>query len=163
MHIASTPRGIEIWKFAFAVVLTAYGASSSAMCSIPTSVLFVEVVVNACEVRAGLGHSSGALVTAQVRAETTMPIHAGEWRRYGLDPEEWHIARHDAAPTREYFYFSQDPEICEQLVANAPLVLEQSNPCCDTFPVTHPACMDGRKVLGPLPEQMGSLGEPGGA
>ena len=161
--IASKHTNLNV---ALAIAAMAYTTSSGAMCSLLESVQFVEVVVNACEVEDSfegtpLGHNRGALVTAQVRAETSVPVHPGGYQRYGLDPDEWHIVRSDGASTREYFYLSEDPDICERLIGDTPLLLQQSEPCCDTGP-THPVCIRGRKVLSPLPEQVRSLEQSGG-
>jgi len=110
-----------------------------------TSLKIVEVVINTCAPAEGqTGNSAGALVTGLVYGEAQVRRRQTAWQ----------LERLDIPQTREYFFFSDDGKLCQQLTSKAPLTMEEWEPCCDVVIVgepAHPSC--SRKVLRNMTQQ----------
>ncbi len=107
-------------------------------------VYLVELVVNACNSISGTQNDErGAIVDVDVLAQIDLQSLRGD-----LYLDNVRIERYEPPGKREYFYQSDDPNICGLLSSRGKVVLREFSPCCDVMPISEIVC--GRQWLGEI-------------
>ncbi len=145
--IARFRKTISNVLFTAMIIGSCQAAAISIECCVPS--YLVELVVNGCQWKttspAGsplTEHRRGAALTALVYSQAKLPPGP----EVTLGTEDVELERFEPPLTREYFFYSDDPNVCEELTAHAPVVLTQVGSGCGYW-------MDRRdcSILEPLP------------
>jgi hypothetical protein len=129
-------------------------ASAEARCIHRTTYL-VEIEMASCDDSLPKLYPSmqrGAVVRAFVFGQ----VEFGPSARRDDPQTTWEVRRFQPPQSREYWYFSDDPDVCPNLSRQGRVVLWEGAPCCEgAFPVDRPTC--DRLSLQALPEWLSKL------